>query len=408
MIGLLTTPGSYAADFLVSSGQFRLAAVDVAGLNVPHYTCPYLLPKIRSGDAVIIVSGWLHDAARNGVDVRGEILLPLRERFHRIVGLDQADPFQLDFSDSVMELMDVVLKVNGVYKDRDLYNYIVGAPTPNGRWTEKVEIREVTYAAHDLDKIRLSVPCFLGVASGLRARVRRYYCNSMSTRLMRDLGDWFCDRLNRSPNTTRRRRYAAHFYGTLTHVQRAEAAQRFQRSSIPWKGGITGVPTFVTGLRGNGMARLTPAEQKALTERIANEGVLVPRLNRLQYQASMGDCKAVISITGYGELCFRMAEAWANRCVLVCQDLSHVETLFPLQEGRNVVYCRPDLDDLTDILDDVECNYHQYIDIAEQGHHDWLQWSRQLGQVLQQGFAGLYERGASEKCAELFRMKRGD
>jgi hypothetical protein len=162
-------------------------------------------------------------------------------------------------------------------------------------------------------------------------------------------------------------------------------------SSIRWKGGITGVPAFVTGLRGNGMARLGPGEQKALTGRIADDGILVPCLSRPRYLVSMWDCKAVISITGYGELCFRMAEAWANRRILVCQDLSHVRTLFPLAPGRNVVYCRPNLADLTDILDDIECNFGNYIDVAEQGHKDWLEWSGGFERVLADGFAALYE-----------------
>jgi hypothetical protein len=139
------------------------------------------------------------------------------------------------------------------------------------------------------------------------------------------------------------------------------------------------------------MTFLTPDEQKALARRMDDEGILVPRRNRIRYQASMWDCKSVISIAGYGELCFRVAEAWANRAVLVCQDLSHVDTLFPLQAGRNVVYCRPDLEDLTDILDDLECNYRNYVQIAEHGYDDWRRWSSQLERVLQQGFAPLYE-----------------
>ena len=186
-------------------------------------------------------------------------------------------------------------------------------------------------------------------------------------------------------------RHTVHFYASLTHVQRATAARKLRRSSIPWKGGITSVPPFVTGLRGNGMAQLTPGEHIALTNRMADDGILSPNLSRLQYQVGMWDCKAVISITGYGELCFRMAEAWAGRRILVCQDLSHVRTLFPLVSGRNVLYCRTDLSDLTDILDDIECNYRNYIDIAEQGHQDWLEWSAEFGEVLRKGFEPLYQ-----------------
>ena len=391
MIGLLTKRGSFAVDMLVSSGGLQFAAVDLPSLKVPEYLCPYQLPTIRAGDTVVVVSGWLHDLQQQGVDVRTEILLPLRERFRRVVGLDQADPFQLDFSNDVMDVIDVVLKVNGVYADRELYNYVVGAPTPEGRWTEKTERRGVPYRREQLNKLQLSIPCFLGVATRVRRQVRRYYCRSAPERAVRDVGDRILEYLRRPLKASAPPQHTAHFYASLTHVQRAQAARKLRMSSIRWKGGITGVPAFVTGLRGNGMARLTPGEQRALTDRIAADGILTPYLSRPQYVVSMWDCKAVISIAGYGELCFRMAEAWANRRILVCQDLSHVRTLFPLVRGRNVVYCRPDLADLTDILDDIECNYRNYIDIAEHGHGDWLQWSGEFGQVLADGFAALYE-----------------
>jgi hypothetical protein len=67
--------------------------------------------------------------------------------------------------------------------------------------------------------------------------------------------------------------------------------------------------------------------------------------------------------------------------------------MFPFAPGRNVVYCRPDLTDLVDILDDIECNYRNYIAIAEQGYRDWLAWSRDVHAVTRQGFAPLTERG---------------
>ncbi len=54
----------------------------------------------------------------------------------------------------------------------------------------------------------------------------------------------------------------------------------------------------------------------------------------------------------------------------MCQDLSHARMMFPFAPGRNVLSFRPDLTDLADILDDIECNYRTYISIAEQGYRD--------------------------------------
>jgi hypothetical protein len=391
MIGLLTKPGSYAIDCLTVCSKTPLASVDLSGLGLPDYRCPYDLPVIRSGDHLIIVSGWLFGLRQQGIDVVDRVLAPLRERFSVIIGFDQADPFQLDFPNEVIEMMDVVLKVNGVYKDADLYNYVVGAPTPDGRWTEKAEPREANYAAINLNKLRLSIPCFLGVSPGMRALTRRIYAKSMPVRAARALGDRLLDRVSRPGVLDRAPKHTVHFFASLSHIQRLTAARLLKRSSLRWRGGITSVPPFVTGLRGVGMTRLTDSQRQTLAAEISAEGLVTRPRNRFSYQLGMSDCKAVLSVTGYGELCFRMAEAWANRRVLVCQDISHVRTLFPFQPGMNVVYCRPDLSDLEDILDDIECNYQNYVDIAERGHRDWRKWSHDLNRIMREGFAPLYD-----------------
>jgi hypothetical protein len=389
MIGLLTTTGGYAVDALVSAGELPFAAVDVSFLKLSHYTCPYRMPMIERGNTVVVVSGWLRRLQQQALSAP-RVLDALRERFQRIIGLDHADPFQLDFTDEIMDAMDVVLKVNGVYRDPDLYNYAVGAPTPDGRWTEKVEPRAVRYKPRNLEKIRVSVPCFLGVATEVRRRVRRHYCDSVAVRTIRSVGDRVLECLPRPLDSTRPPRYTAHFYGSLTHVQRIEAIRKLKASSIPWRGGITAVPPFISGLRGVGIARLDAAEQRELTAALASEGVLVSRRGRLGYQLTMRDCKAVVSIAGYGELCFRIAEAWANRRILVCQSVAHAEMLFPLVSGWNAVFCRPDLRDLTYILDDIECNFGKYIDVAERGHQEWVERSTNFQQVIREGFAPLY------------------
>jgi hypothetical protein len=164
-------------------------------------------------------------------------------------------------------------------------------------------------------------------------------------------------------------------------------------SKLPWTGGITSVPSCVQGLDGIGITELTAARQQELTAQYQAEQILAPKLNRFKYQTSMRDAKAVLSITGFGELCFRQAEAWANRRLLVCQDLSHVDTLFPLEPSRNVVYCRPDLSDLVEILEDIECNYHRYAPIADQGYEDWHTWCRSARDVLIAGYQPLYATG---------------
>lgn len=389
-IGLLAAKGGYLTDLLVAASGLAFGAVDISGLGLPAYHCPYKLPSITEGDTVVVSSNWLAHLREHSVDVVSQVLHPLRSRFNRIVGIDHSDPFLLCLSDEDVSLMDVVLKVNGVYNDPDFNNYLVGAPTSDGRWSEKLESREAQYRPTNLQKITLSIPCFLGTTPALRAKVRRYYCQSLIRRRMRSLGDHLLARLPKALQAKHPPRSTVHFFASLTHIQRAVAIRSLKSSSLSWRGGLTGIPRHITGFDGVGMAILSVEKQQAFRSRLAAENLLTEPLNRFRYQQSMDDCKAVLSITGYGELCFRMAEAWANRRVLVCQDISHAQTLFPFQNGRNVVYCRPDLSDLIEILEDIECNFPKYIEIAEQGYRDWVDWSQQAEKVLQRGFASLY------------------
>jgi hypothetical protein len=389
-IGLLATRGGYATDALVAGSDLLLGAVDISGLGLPDYQCPYGLPVIHSGATVVVSSSWLSELRQAGVNVVSKVLSPLRERFDRVIGLDHGDPFLLCLPDEEASLMNVILKVNGVYKDPDLNNYLVGAPTSDGRWAEKSEPREPAYQPANLQKLIPSVPCFLGASAGLRAKTRRYYCRSSIRRAGRSVGDQLLAGLPKPLKTNHPPRSTAHFFASLTHIQRAVAVKKLKGSSLRWNGGLTAVPEYITGLKGSGMAKLSDEERNSLEARLAEEGLLTESLNRFRYNLSMADCKAVLSITGYGEICFRMSEAWANRRVLVCQDISHVQTLFPFQAGRNVIYCRPDLSDMIEILDDIECNFRKYIDVAEQGYQDWLDWSKQTDYVLRQGFTPLY------------------
>ena len=50
-----------------------------------------------------------------------------------------------------------VLKFQGVYRDRELYNYEVGCQYQGANWTGKTRPRRQRYSAVDLEKLRLSV-----------------------------------------------------------------------------------------------------------------------------------------------------------------------------------------------------------------------------------------------------------
>jgi hypothetical protein len=381
-VGVLAMKGSYAVDALLAWRRIPCAhvALDASWLN------PYQLPRVDRGRTVLVASNWLQWLADQGLDPVQHGLLPLRRRFSRLIGLDQADPVQLDFPEAVMQALDVVLKVNGVFRDRDLYNWIVGAPTPDGNWTQKRHSRGQPYTNASLDKVTLSVPCFLGTSAWFRRRTRRFYDHGHWRRLLAGAGDLLVEAL---PLLPARRRAVVHFAGALTHGQRLTAARMLCLGGIRWHGGLTSVPTAVAGLHGVGLTQLSPVARAALEDAVRRESLAFAPRNRLRYLMGMRNCRAVLSVTGYGEVCFRMAEAWAMNRVLVCQDLSHVETLLPLQAGENVVFCRPDLADLVEVLRSVDAKPDEAQRIAEQGARIWRRWISDPHRVLSKAFAPL-------------------
>jgi hypothetical protein len=380
VIGLLSQRGSYAIDALVALGELSLGAVDLRGADLPAYSCPYGLPLVSTGDTAIVVSGWLEDLRRIDALLPARGLALVRSRFRRLVGVDQHDGFQLGFTDEEMDAFEVVLKVNGVYRDSEMYQYRLGSTTAGGRWTEKTEPLPTRYGDANLRKLRVSLPDFIANVPALRRRTRRLYGQSAARRAGRAGGDRLLGLL---PTTLLYRPPAAmHFMAALTHPQRAQAARLLKGSGLRWIGGITSTE--------GDTSTMTTEARAILVRELRAEGLVRAPLNRVAYRASMLACKSVLSITGFGEICFRMAEAWASQRVLVAQDISHVTTMFPFQAGRNVVYCRPDLQDLVEVARDIDRRFDHYQTIAGQGARDWREWSAAYRTHVRRGFAPLF------------------
>lgn len=343
------------------------------------------LPAVESGPVALIGSAWARAAALKGIDVAETVLPWLRQRFSRVVGLDQEASFQLEFSDDVAAALDVVIKPNGLYLDREFYGQEVGAWTANGTWTGKNRPRHD--ARQDLPPPTLhgGAPGFITEAPAMRA-LRRRTLGVVARAGQAAMDAWSGSRV-RPMNARQPPRATAHFLGQLSHVQRAEGVRRIRRAGLPFFGGITGVPARINGLNGRRWAEPDEAARRALYAGLANENLTSRPMPRWAYRSSLAHAKAVVSLVGHGEICYRMAEAWAARRILVCQNISHAHTAFPFRNGRNVIFCQPDLSDLTDILEDIEINFHNYLAVAEQGHADWVDWAAQAEQQLLAQFA---------------------
>jgi hypothetical protein len=365
----------YMLTLVMALGAARFGDADPA---VPT-AAPRPLPTMHEGEVVLVGSAWAERASARGIDVARQIIPDLRRRFDRVIGLDQETSCQLQFSDDVFRALDVVIKPNALYRDLDLYSWQVGTDAPEGRWTEKVTRRATTLSTDDLAKLHLSVPSLTIVGLEARALARRYHRPFAPARWARDLSDRALAFAVRPIRPDAPPHATAHFLGTLSNMQRLDMLQRLARRHIRAIGGLTGISATVFGSAGRSHERL------ALD--VETSGFAVPRQGRLRYRMGIASAKAVVSIAGHGEICFRMAEAWGQRRLLVCQDLSHLRTLYPFENRRNVIFCRPDLSDLADILDDVECNVPRYVPIAEQGYSDWREWSRRVPELLREGFS---------------------
>jgi len=342
---LLGDDFDYMLTLVMAMGEANFGDAD--GLH-PSAT-PRSLSVLSSGDAVLIGSSWA--AKQRAIDFDG-----LRKRFRRLIGLDQETSFSLQFPEERLAELDVVIKPNGVYRDA------------------------ATYGSAHAGKLHLSAPNFTIVGLEARALARRQH-RSPAARFARDHADRALSALARPIDPRRPPAATAQFVGTLSNVQRLEPLRRLREAGVKLIGGITGVSASVKGNDGRSTGDLE--------RQIIAGGLRMPRLGRMRYRASMARAKAVLSIAGHGEICFRMAEAWSARRVLVCQDLSHVRTLFPFESGRNVVFCRPDHDDLADVLTELESDPRRCLAIAEQGHADWRSWSREVAGILRTGFAPL-------------------
>jgi len=381
-VALLACRGSYAVDTLVAYYADRLG--ELSGATPSGYA---LRPAERPR-TIAVASDWMVACRRSGEDGVA-VLRGLRERATRLVALDQADPFQLDFPPEEISLFDAIIKVNGVYRHPRLYSLQVGAPSARGDWTSGPP-RDHSYDEALLERVHLGPCCLLASVPAVRARVRSFYVRSRMARAARRLVD-----LTQAAALSALRRVEptsdVFFLATLSHIQRADAARALRSAGFSGRIGIVSVPEYITGLGGKlGLVRLGSEARADLRHQLAREGLLARPLRRPLYLAALQRSRAVVSITGYGEVCFRMAEALACGRLLVCQDLSHVRTRLPLRDRENVLFCRSDLADLADVVAEARRNAGLAERIANQGHADWHAFCDRADAEVAAAFAPLW------------------
>lgn len=83
-------------------------------------------------------------------------------------------------------------------------------------------------------------------------------------------------------------------------------------------------------------------------------------IGRDEYYAELHRTKVVVSPWGFGELCWRDAEAFYAGCVLVKPNSDYVRTWPDMFRADSYVPCRPDLEDLEEKINYVLSNWDQF------------------------------------------------
>ena len=358
-------------------------------LGLPESPNPFGLEIADYADVILMSSywyGWLSTHHPTLVDATFQRLERLGSA---IVGFDTADQFSLELPPEAFDRFSLILKAHGVYRDRDLYNYQVGTLVPGGNWTAKKALRRERYSSSALEKLRLGLPCFVRDIPAVRRHCRSREFGLLAALhgerrrgqiLMRNTADLVArTAITRAP--IRRRPLEAHCMGSLTHIQRLDALKAL--AGLSGIQGISQVPPHVRGT--NPEWNLPPGEHEEIVSAAAP--FMRPPVGRMRFVRDVARHKVVVAPTGYGELTFRHGEALRAGSVLVCQALDHVEMRFPFRDDHNVVYCRPDLSDLRDRVDELIADEARRIRLATTGQQEILAWDSRWSDLFDAAIA---------------------
>jgi hypothetical protein len=305
-----------------------------------------------------------------------------------MVGIDGADHFELGFEPGAFGEVATIIKFQGVYRDRELYNYDVGPWYPGANWSRAVRPKAQRYSSRELERVRLSVPCLIMDLPGLLRSARRFESRGAQTRT-REMS-WL-ERVGRNlaeevvamliaVAPVGHRPLDVECLATLTHVQRLEAIELLD--GLSGTRGIDQIPGNVAGTT-NHEEPIAAEARRRMVEHAAP--YMRPRLGRLDYLRDLCRHRVVVAPTGYGEIGQRHAWALRTGAALVCQDLSHVETMFPFRDGDNVAFCRHDLSDLRLVVEWLLSDEAARRRIASEGRRSFGEWSAQWRAHLNAG-----------------------
>jgi hypothetical protein len=382
---LATHSNIWFHDVVASCPFYDCVTFSADTLGLSEAPNPFSLPLVERADVTLVDTRWFKWLQAWGDGTLDAVFRRLERASDAVVGVEAYDTFRLGAPPEMLDRCAGIVKAQGIYRDRALYNYDVGPYFPWRDWTGKTRPSRRRYSDAQLGRLHLSLPCFVGVDPAMRAlfrSVRRDLSpfQARARSLAERVAAGFEGTLNR-----RRDIAASCFVGAASHLQRIEAVEALTGGSRPGRFGITGVPEYVFGAKERGTIALSAPERAALVKRLSDQGLMTPARPRLTMMRELRRVGTVVAPTGYGELTFRHAEAWRAGAALVCQDLSHAEIMYPLEDGVNVRYCRPDLSDLVATVESLAGDPAARRRVATAGEATWRSWTSDLNRLLQDG-----------------------
>jgi hypothetical protein len=377
----------WAAALALACPNLRVVTLAAPPLGLKQLPNPFALPEADAADAVLVTGYWLRWLHRTHSDAAEPVLAALDRCCRVAIGFDGADQFELGITPRDLARFPLTLKFQGVFRDLDLYNYDLGPWHPDAIWSVKRRPKRERYPDADLERLSLSLPCTMLDVAGVRRSTRRYEVGTTRTGAV-DIGlgrrtgragaEFALAAALRAMPVGHRPR-DVHLVATLSHVQRLEACRRLAR--FDGARGLNLPPVvYPPGESDNGAA---------VRERLQHESADLQRpvAGRLRFVAEMAQHRIVVAPTGYGELGQRHGWALRTGAALVCQDLSHVKMMYPLDDRENVLFCRPDLGDLEDRVGELLADEGLRRRIALEGRRSFDRWARRWREQLDAGIA---------------------
>jgi len=349
---------------------------------------PYLLKGIDEADFIVVDTGIIHFIERLGLeDDIQKIFSKIRVKSKNgLIGSDGADWFHLSQKPVIYNELDIILKSGGVYKDRAQYNSYSGSSSSNQFWSKTNVPNPMQYDNSILDKVHVSLPCFIAISPFFRRKLRKNSSKiSNVSRIARNFQEQLLQIYSNQKSKHKSTNFKYHFRGTISHLQRLllgeilndigiEGTYRLLFSSDEYMWGSE-----------YGRKKIPKSYKIELKQRAIAHGFYGERINKKELVDEMLSHGIILSPNGFGELCYRHAEAWQLNRVLLCQDLSHVEMLFEIKHEKNAIFCKSDFSDLKDKIYDLKDESYRN-SIASVGNKEWKKWISKPDVILRDGF----------------------